>query len=198
VRVKVRNVGGDRFVIFVDEGQNWSELELTWLRDVTNQLDKESINVLVVMFGDQSLQRLRNELVAKGRHDLLGRFFLRLVEFPGLRGVDELRMVLAIYDSADKYEYPLGSGISYSRFFLPRAFENGWRLASEAESMWAEFVSAGGRNNFEVKEVGMHWVGLSVRQILFSLHAEDRPGFVATSRQWAAAVRSSGFEQSFM
>ena len=193
---EARSKASDRYLLFVDEAENWKEQELIWLRDMTNVMEKRNVEIQTLMFGDTALLLRRAELLEQRRTDLIGRFLLSLHEFHGHQGPEDLTETFALLDNAEKYDFPSGSGIAMSQFFLPRAFQNGWRMASEAPTCWAEFVEVASRKGSAAKNVGMQWVMRAIRNFLFAHVSKDSAVFMGTHEEWLLAVEASGFENS--
>lgn len=191
-------VGGKHFCWLIDEGQNWRTREFTFLRDLTNQLrEQDGYTVTTITFGDSRLDEV-SSLFREKRKDLWARFVMKPRQFFGIRDIEDLEFFLAEHDSAKRCEYPAGSGISYTEFFLPAAFESGWRLASQTQFVWDAFARAAAQINREINDIGMQWVGEAVIHFLTTQMANDVPGFVATSEDWDKAVLKAQFVDSLI
>ncbi|QPF73981.1 ATP-binding protein [Roseateles sp. DAIF2] len=191
---QARELASDRYLVLVDEGQNWGESQWTWLRDVANDLNEKSIRLITVTFGQTSeLKKLRSNLLSRGRTDLIGRFLLTPREFRGLRDVEELRETLKAYDDPEQSAHPIGTDISYAEFFMPKSWKSGWRLADEADRMWNEFKAIAVSGNKVAGNIGMNWIGGAVRNFLFAQMELDGPGYAGTPGAWKAAVQFSGY-----
>lgn len=187
----------DRYLLLVDEGQNWREPQWTWLRDIANDLHKKQIRLITVTFGQTTdMQELRQRLLSRNRTDLIGRFLLTPREFRGIRDRDELHATLDAYDDPQQSEYPAGTGISFSEFFMPVAYGSGWRLSMETDAMWNEFCTVAARSNQVATNIGMNWIGGAIRNFLFSSTAHDAAHFRGSPEQWVLHVQASGFEST--
>jgi len=194
---QARQMHSDRYLLLVDEGQNWKEPQWTWLRDLANDLQKKHVRLITVTFGQTTdMQTLRQRLLSRNRTDLVGRFLLTPREFRGIRDLDELRLTLEAYDDPMQHEYPAGSEISYSEFYMPNAWRGGWRLEHEAPPMWTEFRNVAHRSNQAAANIGMNWIGGAIRNFLFSQMPNDVVGFSGDSQRWAMAVQASGYEST--
>lgn len=190
------SVGSDLYVIFIDEGQNWDIQEFVWMRDVVNDLQELGVDCIVIVFAHTELKLLRDKVIARKRTDLLGRFFLTPREFRGLRDVAELTHTMTAFDDPALHDYPVGSDLCMTEFFLPLAYEAGWRLANEAPTLWAAFEFVAARRGRTAGNIGMQWVMASLRTMLFEGTALDRPGFQYDLESWVKAVESSEYESS--
>lgn len=182
----------NRAALFIDEAQNYSIPDLTRLRDLTNDMDRNGISVTTILFGDHRLLQMRQVLEANGRRDLLGRFFLFQHTFRSLRDQADIKLTLGILDDPQMSEFPEGSGISYTEFFFPTWFATGWRLADEASKCWHAIT------NFTKAHpqvgVGMQWMATILLE--FVLATWDKPDLDLTStvREWYQSVERSGLQ----
>ena len=194
---QARQLSSDRYLLLVDEGQNWAEPQWTWLRDLANDLANKKVRLITVTFGQTvEMRKVRTLLLSRSRTDLVGRFLLNPQEFRGLRDVHELAETLQAYDDPGHRSYPLGTDICYSEFYMPLAWKGGWRLADEADRMWDEFRRVAQRSGRVAGNIGMNWIGGAIRNYLFSESLNDVPGYASTPDVWAMAVRASGYEST--
>lgn len=186
----------DRIVLFVDEAQNWTEPELTTLRDISNDLVLlADVQLIVNLFGAPALANTRGALLQAGRTDLVGRFMVRQFEFQGIASESDLKATMRCYDDVNISEYPAHSCASYSEFFMPLAFRDGWRLEHEAPLLWECFQTIAMPHG-GVKQIGMRWVASTIRKFLMGNCEWDRAGFRCEAKGWNAALIRSGFAQT--
>jgi hypothetical protein len=185
--------GSDRIVLFVDEAQNWSEPELSALRDLSNDLALLAKVLLIVnLFGAPALANTRTALLQAGRTDLVGRFMIRQYEFPGVGSQKSLATIAGYYDDPRVSEFPAGSGVSYSEFFMPLAYRDGWRLKKEAPVLWKCYQKVA-RSHGGVKQIGMKWIASTIRRFLTDCSQQDQVGFRSDPAIWENAIIRSGF-----
>jgi len=189
---------GTQFCLFIDEGQNWKQKEFTLIRDLSNQLtEPDRYTFTTVTWGDLKLDELSAEFRVK-RKDLWGRFLMKPAKFLGIRDLPDLQFFLKEHDNLARCEYPAGSGVSYTEFFMPKAYGTGWRLEHEATALWNALVRAAAKVNREVADVGMQWVGESVIHFLEAGMSADTVGFKSASTNWDEAVALSRFLDSLI
>ncbi|MFJ2991203.1 ATP-binding protein [Pandoraea sp. NPDC087047] len=184
----------DRILLFVDEAQNWKEADFTHMRDLSNDLTRQGISLVVVLFGHHQLNTLRTDLRTAKRTDLIGRFLLTLYAFHGIRSEQDLLATLQCYDDPDIFEFPSHSRVCISSFFMPRAYDAGWRIQREARACWDAFATFRNHRTGQSGEIGMKWVGGAIRDFLCTHMDEDRRDFQASRDAWIQAVQRSGFE----
>jgi len=190
--------GGKHFCLLIDEAQNWSETEYTLLRDLTNQLrEQDGYSVTTVAWGDMRLEEISAKFRGT-RKDLWARFLMSLKKFYGIRDLADLRFFLAEYDNPRRCEYPSGSGLTYSEFFLPMAFSKGWRLEREAAHLWDALDRAATKVNRKIGETGMQWVGEAVTRFLTLKMTDDSSVLSSVPKDWDVAVEHSGYTSSLV
>lgn len=191
-------MGGNQFLLMIDEGQNWGEKEWEWLRDTGNVLLKDNkITLTTVTFGDMRLGAVRGK-VQRTRQDLWARFMMKSTVFSGIRNKEDLAYFLSQLDNAEKYEYPAGSGISFSEFFFPLAYGAGWRLENQTDAIWQAFERAASKVTRKVDELGMQWVSDTVVDFLISRTLSDFEGFNCEPDDWDNSVAASRFVESLV
>lgn len=188
----------DQLVFLVDELPRLSVDELTTMADVLNKLVKlEGLPCTVVSFGTEQMNHLKSALQITKRGDLVGRFLAGLTSFDGIASQIEAVTVMEQFDDPLIADYPRGSGWSFSRFFCPCAFANGWRFSSEAGRCWNAFRAAAlvsSPSGVEGLQVGADYFMAAVEYMLtlsMDFHTLE-PVF----KSWDDAVSESGFIDS--
>lgn len=188
-------MNSDRIIFFVDEAQNWHENELTWLRDISNALESQDIRLITIMFAHPDINNLRTLLIGR-RTDLIGRFLVRPKEFRGVVGPQDIKEVFSCLDDAKYSSYPSNSGISYSEFFRPVEYGNGWRLSEESGACWAAFNGVM-RKHGGTYDIGMKWL-IGALKIWLGRYWSYEHGYFQQSaaEPWEEVVRDSDFAAS--
>lgn len=189
---------GSEFWLFIDEGQEWTEKEYTLLRNMSNRLrNHDRIVFSTVIVGDSKLPTLANSFKAK-RKDLLGRFLINMHSFHGVTSREELEFYLAEHDNTKRCEYPIGSTICFSEFFMPKSFAKGWRLANESELAWRAFSDAAKDVGKNVGNIGMQWIKEVVERFLTTNLLQDGDDFTSSQTYWDDAVTQSNYVGSLI
>lgn len=112
-----------RYLLLVDEGQNWGESEFTFLRDLTNDCQERNLAVITVIFGHPALKQIRAHLVGKARMDLVARFLLTPRVFRGIQDKEDFLATFRAHDDAGLLEFPrtVASAIRNFSFLKPGA-----------------------------------------------------------------------------
>lgn len=117
-------------VMFIDEANAMLLTDFLFLKDVFNDLAREGVQLITILMGQSpDMQRVINDLQAKGRSDLVARFATRVHEMRGFNTIEDLQTILR---NIDQREFPERSGIAWPAFFLSRAWGAGFRLENEA------------------------------------------------------------------
>ncbi|MCK9530578.1 MAG: ATP-binding protein [Gammaproteobacteria bacterium] len=181
-----------RAVLFFDDAQELHPDQYGWLMAITNELEKRGYQLTVVLVGQPDLEHQRSAFVRAKYLQLIGRFMVHSVQFHGIRSVDELAYCLRAYDDVARSEYPVGSGYSFTRFFLSESFDIGWRLESMAPLFWSVFREA--VRAHEKLQIPMQYFTYVVEELLVSCQDTD-PRETITAKTIQQAVENSGFKQ---
>ena len=176
-----------RFVIFIDEAQNFTFNEWAWLKEVQNLLQEKGIELIVIPFGQKELEHVRSALICAGRTDLQLRFLRRISVFKGIASEKDVSDVFQIFDYS---RWPKDIGPFYSEFFFPRAYRAGWRLEKEASTAWKAFWPGGAPKG---AEVGMDFLAAALRFFLTEISAHDSVTWCGSTTIWAQAVAAAGW-----
>lgn len=187
-----RTLRSDRIVLFVDEGQSWKEFEYELLRDFINDLRKAGVVCITIIFAHPNLENhVKVDLLRKGRTDLTGRFLMTRHFFRGLTTKEELADTFNAYDTPGRHQFPMGSGICYSHFFRPVAYDAGWRLSDEVELAWSIFTAAAKSSERSPVSLGMQWVSGAIRSFLFE--TSDATS-ISAAKVWRDSIRTAAYD----
>lgn len=188
---QVERSGEHTVMFFVDEAQRLDVFEYEWLRDVYDQLEKHGIVVIVFMVGQPDLLNQKDSLRRTQHMQIVGRFLTHLTPFRGLLSVDDVATCLASYDVSC---YPERSDWTYTRFFFPRAYAEGFRLEHCAPIVWNAFADAhdAARFTFDM-ELPMKYFTQAIEIALLSNAEHDSEDFHVTSALWDQAVMESRY-----
>ena len=117
---------------------------------------------------------------------------VHMFQFHGIQNAEEMAESLSAYDID---EYPEESGWSYTRYFVPRLFAEGWRIKNLADLLWSCFHAAWklAPPRKAPKEVQMQYFCRTVEYILLNLHAIDIRDDDALRKLATTAIAASGY-----
>lgn len=123
-----------QIVFLIDEAQVFRLEQWGWLMDTYNRIVLQGVTPTFVWIGDPAMKQVRHTVFnSKEYLPAFHRFLVREQVLDGPGTADELRLWLRCFDL--NTEYPADSGTSYTRFFFPSAFDDGWRLEDIAEDL---------------------------------------------------------------
>lgn len=187
---RARNARGNQVVLMIDEAQNMREQSYRTLCNMQNELDDLGFQLTVISVGTQDLVYQHSAFAQGGDLHLIGRFMMREALFRGIRSEAELAYVLNAYDIGT--EWPEGSGISFTRYFFPRAFEIGFRLADVAATLWGIYKDLAPPKLQPHLEVAMEHVAKPV-ETLFREHSGDAISVEFTREALIEAVEGARY-----
>ncbi|MDX2218210.1 MAG: ATP-binding protein [Burkholderiales bacterium] len=127
---QAKHSGLNMVVMLIDEAQALSNEEFQLLKDISNDLQKERVQLVTIFMGQSpDLEARIRDIWLSAKLDLVGRFAMRHHTF---RAYNSLSDLAALLKGIDEEIYPYDSDWSWTEFFLPKAFGAGFRLASEA------------------------------------------------------------------
>ncbi|HBB89503.1 MAG TPA: ATP-binding protein [Blastocatellia bacterium] len=189
---KVQSSGQDRLILIIDEAQKLHETHYKWLIDVHNELDARDISLVVLLVGQDELAHQYSAFKLAKKTQILGRFMVNQFCFHGILSAADVGTCLKGYDKES--EYPDDSGWSFTRYYFPAAFQNGFRLEKFKDVVWQAFKETKGQHGLPgPPEIPMYYFCRSVESVLteFSSLEEDEP--LLSLRTWQQAVINSGF-----
>lgn len=166
-----------RFLLFVDEAQWLAVAQLRYLMDLHNQLKIADVRLVTVLVGQPELMEMKMSLRSSRQNHLLGRFMTATHQFHGVVTRTDFQRMLRAID--ERSEYPVGSGCSYTQYFVPRAFGSGWRLLKQADLLWETLESILQRESVpKFKEYPMQALTALIRWLLQALMEKDAEDLV--------------------
>ncbi|MFZ6676199.1 AAA family ATPase [Undibacterium sp. Xuan67W] len=171
--MEVRRLKGSLFVLIIDEMQLLSSHDLQQLLVIQNALAMEKIRSVTVSFAQPEIMQRRSSMKATQQMQLIARFLSEPIIYEACATVEELKVILQVYDSGS--EYPVNSGLSYTCFFLPQAFARGFRLSSYAHPIWQALSDAAVHLGGE--RVPMEHLSLTIEHCLLAGYANDSPNY---------------------
>ena len=189
---KAKDSGTNRLVILFDDAQRLTELSYEWLMDIYNELENQGITMTAILIGQEELEHQRSALIAQKKRQVIGRFMVHMHKFEGLQTKEDIVTCLSAYD--DHTEAPSGSGWSFTRYYLPEPFENGFRLKNCANDIYEAFTSI--RNEHGIigqLEIPMQFFTLTIEYFLKEFGCEGLDHKQFGTDHWKTAIENSGY-----
>lgn len=181
----------NQVVLFVDDAQRLGSIEYEWLMDIFNELDSCGITLTTILVGQSELSSKRNLYLTTDKQ-IVGRFMIQENRFYGLRDREELAYLLASYDQVT--EYPENSGWTYTRYFFPTGYDQGYRLENETDDIWQCIQLI--RSEAGVKkpmEIPMHYMIAIINYVLKKYGANEENVDWPTVNMWREAIIETGY-----
>lgn len=194
IREAAARAGSGTVLLFCDEAQRYNDNEYEWLRDVHDCLDRQQIKLFTFLVGQQELLAQKTALQVAGKTQIVARLMVEELAFYGIRHAVDVATCLNGYDQT---AYPAGSQWSFTRFYVPEAFDAGYRLVSDAGVLWQAFETAHHKANLPGQlSIPMESFARAVEIVLKDSEPKDGPGYCPDPALWTHAVRHSGYVQS--
>ncbi|WP_273853660.1 ATP-binding protein [Guptibacillus spartinae] len=184
-----------RIVIIIDEAQELHEMEYGWLMDIYNYLERADINLTTILVGQAELISQRNAFIKTKKAQIVGRFMINDYRFTGAINSSDIQTCLLGYDEYS--EYPIGSGFSFTRYFFPEEYDNGFRLSNYTELItecFRDFSNEVSRKN--KFEIPMQYLTSSIERILLDYGVDGENIDKLSRNQVEQAIKYSGFIQA--
>lgn len=179
---------GQQFVLMIDEMQNLGEEEFQALATIHNRLEALGVRMTTLGFGQPEILNTRNIMLhTTSQHFLIARFLSEPIPFDGCASQEDLEKILYAYD--EEQYYPEDSDYSFTRFFLPDAFDNGFRLSSYAKPIWSVL-----RKATNTESLPMEHLSRTIEFLLVASQREDSRDFKFTQQQIKTAVQASNLQ----
>lgn len=183
--------GDDRVVLFIDEAQNLREIEYEWLRDLHDELENNGVRLFTFLIGQHQLLAQKSAFQAQDKEQIVARFMIEELAFRGIASEAECAAVLRAYDLG---EFPAASGWNYTRFFVPKAYAAGLRLAESGPRLWRAFEDAHVKGQLDGSpEIPMKYFTAAVEAALLTSAEHNDSTLSFDPSFWAAMVDRSRY-----
>lgn len=194
LRAVAESQGGSTVVLFCDEAQRFGVHEYEWLRDVHDELAQSGVRLTTFLFGQERLCEQRARFQESGDNQIVKRFMVETLRFRGVRDAQDAATCLKSYD---EHEYPVSSGWSFTRYYLPYAYEAGLRLEKCALLLWDAFAQAHQDAGLAGEvEIPMEYFSRAVEAVLLDGLTRDAIDVDLSGQRWMQVVKHCGYVAS--
>lgn len=189
----VLRTGQRSVVLWIDDSQLLDSPAENSLRRLQDQLKESEIRLLTVLLGHPRVRIMNQKRVsyASDFPTFVPGVPTEEFELHGIRSATEIEHCLKTFDNDC---FPTESGWSYTRFFLPRAYLNGLRLAAHAGDLWQVFVDADRATGMDTRtEVPMLYFARTIERALIEGSTRDCEYMSMGREFWETAVLQSGW-----
>lgn len=127
----------NKVILFVDEAQRLKINQLDVFAELQDKLKIMFGVLLIIVFvgNKEQLSTLLNKISKGENQHLEGRYFLRSIEFHGLKSAREVAACLKQYDNSRDPK----TGLRFTECFIEEEFNKGFRLEDISPIMWSVF-----------------------------------------------------------
>lgn len=184
--------GQSRLIFFMDDAQRLSEVEFGWLMDVYNELDRLGFSLTAILVGQDELLRQRSAFITSKQAQIIGRFMVHEEKFMGIKTLNDIKVCLSGYDHYS--EYPVESGCSFTKYFFPERYEDGFRLTNYAADLFQVFNELRREAGLGRRiEIPMQYLTLTVEYCLRHFGVNGADVDTISMKQWEEAIKASGY-----
>lgn len=188
-----RRGNGHTAVWCVDNAHNMQQRELEVLADLQHRLWQCGVQFLTVMMTDADSSVGGATSNSRSCAALLAHFFGHKRELRGLSNPGDLNKILDAFDTLD---FPEGTNVRWTEFFLPRAYANGFRLEGEGVHLYEALTHC-----FPDPKEGAPTMGVlfsAIRWALVRRAGFDDADFRFLPQDWKEAVDYAIFDGSYV
>jgi hypothetical protein len=186
--------GSGTVIIFIDEAQRHRDNEYEWLRDVHDHLDRQQIKLFTFLVGQEDLYSIKVNLQCAGKTQIVARFMVDELAFCGIRNSKDVATCLAGYDNST---FPRNSDWTFTKFYMQRGFDSGYKLVDDAQVLWDAFLSLHNKSGLPGNlEIPMESFTRAVEIVLKDSQVLDAVKYRPAKALWIQAVRNSGYVQA--
>jgi hypothetical protein len=177
-------------VMLIDEAQAMNIGDFNFLKDVSNEVEAEGVALITILMAqDPDFSAVHHRLEEAQRLDLMSRFTLNRQQF---RPFDSEEVIKQVFQKIDSALFSEAVPVTWTEFFLPKAFEHGFRLencAAEIFSAWSRSLKLRGLPC----EIPARQLFAAVRFYLLDAMAEDSASCSFNEDLWAASSHQAAF-----
>ena len=180
------NANSKKIILFIDEAQNMKPLDYVLLMDIYNRLEDNNINLNVILIGSMELKDTMDLFIAQKKMYIIGRFMINEYNFKGIQTLENIVTCLKQYDSLC---YPQDSGCTFTQYFFPQAYEEGYRLMDDAELIF-KLITAELEKSIHSPDLNIPMLPFvqTINNCLIKIGFEGECKYKPSSEDWKEAV----------
>ncbi|QJI40027.1 ATP-binding protein [Pseudomonas sp. ADAK2] len=181
---------GSHFLLILDEMQALDLDDYKHLQVIQNDLKISGIATTTIGFAQSDINSRHSSFRLAKEDAILARFLSQRIAFEGCTDEKWLTALLENFDS--NLIYPPNSDCSYTRFFLPNAFADGFRLSAYAPLIFKIAKQAVGGVSVPIP---IEHLFITIEYLLISSRVNDTLGFELSSEVIASAIAQSNMAE---
>jgi hypothetical protein len=184
-----------RIIFIMDEAHELEESHYGWLMDVYNELDRVNIDLTVILVGQKELLNRKSTFKNSNKKQIIGRFMVHEHEFQAITTIEDVHACLVGYD--EETEFPPGSNFSFTRYFFPKAYEEGFRLANYTNDLFQAFINV--RQAARVSgnmEIPMQYLTKTIEYVLITYGVQGHDVDRLSQNIFEESIQYSGYVEN--
>ncbi|MGF2082565.1 ATP-binding protein [Enterococcus casseliflavus] len=187
--------GQNKIIFFMDEAQNMDKPQYNCLINVHNELKNAGINLIVFLVGQEELADVKSDFKSRGLSQIIRRFMIADYKFTGVRGINDLSMILKSYD--EEAIYPTNTDCTFTEFFFFDHFQKGFRLSNYVEEFYEAFLRIKSAAQINKKaDIPMEYVIEAIEYVLTEFGDEGSDLQNIGLAQWEEAINDTLYVDS--
>ncbi|MGE6593666.1 ATP-binding protein [Bacillus mycoides] len=182
----------NRVIFIMDDAQELHEMHFKWLMDIYNELDRANIQLTVVLVGQKELLSQKSAFIAMKKAQIIGRFMVHEHEFKGICSTEDLHTCLIGYD--EESIYPIDSSYTFTQFFFPELFQDGFRLTDYTKDFYELFQEVRREANIPGKfEIPMQFLTTTIEFLLIQYGVDGKNVQTLSKTHIMDSIQFSGY-----
>jgi hypothetical protein len=182
----------NRIIFIIDNAQELVEEHLCCLMDIRNQLKYVNIDLTLILVGNKALLNKKSVFHMSNFKNIIKKFMLHEHEFHSVETIEDIHACLVGYD--EETAFPVGSNCSFTRYFFPKAYDEGFRLSNYTQELYQAFINVRQAANVSGKiEIPMQYLTKTVEHILITYGVEGRDLNYLSQNIFEESIQCSGY-----
>ncbi|GEM_PF-2704352 len=159
---RAQEVGESRVMLFIDEAENLSHNQLSWLISIQNQIKHNHVKLMTILVGTNELKDKKESLKKLGQRQITRRFMTMEYRFPGLSVPSDINSLLSAIDNTKiKINNKEQSLVSY---FIPAATKGSFKIREYSKEVYELLIGSINHDSYNhgnqrlIKELPMEQV----------------------------------------
>lgn len=181
----------NRVILIIDEAQLLKDLHYDLLMDIYNELKIRDITLTVILFGQMELNLTRAKFIRDRKMQIIGRFMCNETTLYGIQNGEDVRYCLDQLDN--NKTFPKESKCFFTQYFFPEAYDQGYRLADDADMIFDVFYTVLKKNGISdrMTNIPMLYFILTITLCLKNVGYEGEGKYKPTKEDWKLAVEEA-------
>ena len=193
---RAKSSKGKKVILFMDDSQNLKEINYIQLMDIYNRLDDSGITLSTILIGSDELKDTMDKFIKEGKSHIVGRFMVHDFNFTGIRNLEQFTAVLKFYDEKC---YPTDSDCCFTKYFFPEAYDKGYRVVQDAETIMKLICDEIGEMlGSPLLNIPMLPITLSINDCFKKAGIREESKYKPSMEDWQASIERAKYSRYIM